>query len=60
MMSLLLAEAENWMIMEEMTEMMKIAAQSAFEGPGIMKRLLNMQRISDRRRRSRDRSLNRP
>lgn len=40
MMSLLLAEAENWMIMEEMTEMMKIAAQSAFEGPGIMKRFL--------------------
>ncbi|KAF6229970.1 hypothetical protein HO133_004308 [Letharia lupina] len=40
MMSLLLAEAENWMIMGEMTEMMKIAAQSAFEGPSIMKRLL--------------------
>ena len=40
MMSLLLAEAENWMIMGEMTETMKIAAQSAFEGPSIMKRLL--------------------
>ncbi|KAF6225374.1 hypothetical protein HO173_012758 [Letharia columbiana] len=40
MMSLLLGEAENWMTMEEMTEMMIIAAKSAFEGPGILKRLL--------------------
>ena len=39
-MRLLLAEAKDWMIMEEITEMMKIAAQSVDEGVGIMKRLL--------------------
>ena len=40
MMSLLLAEAEVSMITEELAEMMKIAARSSNEGPGIIKRLL--------------------
>lgn len=40
MMSLLLAEAKDWMVMEEMTEMMKIAAQSRDKGPLIMRLLL--------------------
>lgn len=39
-MSLLLAEAQEWMVTEEMAEMMKIAAQSRSEGSGTMKRLL--------------------
>lgn len=40
MMSFLLAEAKDWMITEELTEMMKIAARSGSEGPGIIKPLL--------------------
>lgn len=40
MMNLLLVKANGWMIKEEMTEMMKIAAQSYYEGPGIMRLLL--------------------
>ena len=40
-MSLLLAEAKDCMIMGEMTEMMKITAESRAEGPGIMKQLLD-------------------
>lgn len=39
-MSLLLAEAEDLMIVEEMTEMMKIAAQSESEELGILRLLL--------------------
>lgn len=39
-MSLLLAEAKDWMIMDEMTEMIKIAAQTISGGPGITRRLL--------------------
>lgn len=40
-MSLLLAEAKDCMITGEMTEMMKITAQSRTQGSGIMKQLLD-------------------